>query len=558
MCLSLIGGPVFLAAAELGPGGTFIDDNGNTHEGYIEAIVDAEVTSGCSVLGPRYCPGDSVTRGQMATFLAKAFGYPAPSDDYFPDDDGTTHEDSINRLYEAGVTAGYPDGTFGPDDTVSRAQMGTFLAKAIPLAPIAGEVFADVDSVHEENINAIAAEGITLGCDSEGTLYCPDDDVRRDQMATFLGRALTLPEIVVPDASSPELALISASMGGALYGTSPTGDSRLFVVEKVGTIAVFEADVEKAEKFLNISFLVSTGPEQGLLGMAFHPDYAINGLFYVYYTDVSGDAVVAEYTVSGNPDLADAASRNPIMVLEQENTNHNGGMIDFGEDGYLWIGFGDGGGSGDPFNHAEDPLTLLGTMVRIDVDGDDFPTDDNRDYAIPADNPYVGSAAGKDEVWAYGLRNPWRWSFDNEADLLIIADVGQSDWEEINVAPVADEGINYGWDILEGTHCFEPVTGCSSFGTQLPVYEYDHLTGQSITGGYVYRGAAMPDLNGVYFYGDASSGWVKSFRYLGGEAVFHQDWDDLAISTVWGFAEDDDGELYVMGDNFLYKIVPGA
>ena len=556
VAFSLVSGPSLVSAADLGPGGTFIDDNGNVHEGYIEAINEAEVTAGCSELGPQYCPSDNVTRGQMASFLARAFSLPATASDFFDDDDGTTHEDNINRIAEAGITLGFADGTYRPTGTVPRDQMGSFLARAMELDPIPGDIFDDVSGVHEGNINAIADAGVTLGCNPEGTLYCPTEDVRRDQMASFLGRALGLPEEVVPAASTPELRLISASLDGALYATAPAGDDRLFVVEKDGTIALFVGEVENAGKFLDISILVSGGGQQGLLGMAFHPDYATNGKFYVSYTDTAGDSVIAEYTVSANPDLADGGSRRVIMELNQPFGNHNGGMIDFGEDGYLYIGFGDGGSAGDPSNYAEDPTSILGSMVRIDVDTDDFGSDPDANYGIPFDNPFVGSAAGADEVWAYGLRNPWRWSFDLVDDLIVIADVGQSSWEEVNVAPTGIGGINYGWDRLEGTHCFEPSTGCSSFGTQLPETEYDHSVGQSVTGGFVYRGAAMPDLNGVYFYGDASQGWVKSFRYLGGTAIFHQDWDALAIGNVWGFGQDAAGELYILGDNFLYKIVP--
>ena len=556
LAVSLLAGPSVVGAAELPPGGTFIDDNGNTHEGFIEAIAAVGITTGCDELGPQYCPSEDVSRGQMASFLARAFDLPATATDYFDDDDGTTHEANINRVAEAEITLGFADDTYRPTGTVTRAQMGSFIARALDLDPIGGSVFDDVSGTHEGNVNAIADAGITLGCNEDPPLYCPDDNVRRDQMASFLGRARGLAEIVVPPSSSPELLLISASLDGALYATAPAGDDRLFVVEKDGFISVFEDDVEKVAKFLDIEILVSGGGEQGLLGLAFHPDYTSNGLFYVYYTDSSGDTVLAEYTVSANPDLADGESRSVVLELDQPASNHNGGMIEFGEDGYLYIGLGDGGGADDPSNYAEDPTSLLGSMLRIDVDIDDFPGDPTRNYGIPPDNPFFGSTAGADEVWAYGLRNPWRWAFDEVDNLMIIADVGQGAWEEVNVAASTTTGVNYGWDILEGFHCHEPATGCSSFGTLLPAIEYGHSEGQSVTGGFVYRGAAMPDLDGTYFYGDASQGWVKSFRYLGGEALFEQDWPDLEIGNVWGFGQDDAGELYILGDNVLYKIVP--
>jgi hypothetical protein len=347
LIVTLAAGSTAITAAELPPGGTFVDDNGNTHEGFIEAIFEVEVTAGCDGSGLLYCPDDLVTRGQMASFLARAFELPAPATDYFDDDNGTTHEDNINRIAEAGVTLGFGDGTYQPTGTVSREQMGSFIARAMPLEAIEGDVFLDVDSIHEPNVNAIAIAGITLGCNADGTLFCPEDAVRRDQMASFIGRALGLVAIDVPDASSPELINISSSLNGALYATAPADDDRLFVVEKSGYIALFKDDVENASKFLHIATMVSGDGEQGLLGMAFHPDYNSNGLFYVYYTDKSapaGNTVVAEYSVSANPDLADSLSRRVILEVDQPDVNHNGGMIDFGADGYLYIGLGDGGG----------------------------------------------------------------------------------------------------------------------------------------------------------------------------------------------------------------------
>ncbi|MDH3500118.1 MAG: PQQ-dependent sugar dehydrogenase, partial [Acidimicrobiia bacterium] len=187
---------------------------------------------------------------------------------------------------------------------------------------------------------------------------------------------------------------------------------------------------------------------------------------------------------------------------------------------------------------------------------DDFPTDSSANYAIPSDNPFVGSSAGRDEVWAYGLRNPWRWSFDPVDGYIYIADVGQDRWEEVNVANAAEAGINYGWDILEGTNCFEPSSGCSSVGTHLPVLEYSHSVGRSVTGGYVYRGAAMPDLAGTYFYGDASSGWVRSFRYVDGQVTQQQEWSNLGVGGVWSFGQDGMGELYITTSGAVYKIGP--
>jgi glucose/arabinose dehydrogenase len=545
-------------AGELPPGGTFWDDNGNTHEGFIEAIAAVGVTEGCDSTG-RYCPSQSVTREQMATFLARALDLEPVASGPFSDVSGT-HAGNVNAIAEAGISLGCnAEGTlFCPVDPVRRDQMASFLARALDdLSPATGDAFTDDDgNTHEDAINIVAANGITLGCDASGTLYCPEDLVPRDQMASFLGRALGLTEVDVPPGSNPTAELVTSAVSQPVLVTAPDSDPRLFIVEKGGTISIVENGSLLGTKFLNISSLVSTGSEQGLLGMAFHPNYNSNGLFYVSYTDTAGDTRIMSYSVSSDPNLADPNSSSQVLFVDQPVSNHNGGNIAFGEDGYLYIGLGDGGGGGDPSNNAENPNNLLGAMLRIDVDGDAFPGDSAANYAIPSDNPFVGSSAGRDEIWAYGLRNPWRWSIDSVDDLIYIADVGQDRYEEVNVAPVSAGGVNYGWDILEGSSCYEPSSGCSSAGTQLPVLEYSHSVGRSVTGGYVYRGSAMPDLVGTYFYGDAASGWVKSFRYVNGTVTQQRDWPNLGIGGVWSFGEDAAGELYIVTSGAVYKIVP--
>ena len=230
-----------------------------------------------------------------------------------------------------------------------------------------------------------------------------------------------------------------------------------------------------------------------------------NGRFYVNYTDTGGTSRVAEYLVSSNPDRAEKATGRVLLSVPQPASNHNGGMLAFGPDGYLYIGMGDGGGGGDPSGNGQRPSTLLGALLRIDVTG-------GSTYAVPAGNPFV-AGGGAAEVWAFGLRNPWRFSFDGQR--LYIADVGQGQWEEIDVLTTAAGGANLGWSIMEGNHCYQPSSGCNRTGLTLPVFEYGHGEGCSVTGGYVYRGTAIPELNGHYFYGDFCSGWVRSFRYTG-------------------------------------------
>ncbi len=547
-------------AQELPPGGTFTDDNGNVHEGFIEAVAAAGITAGCNSDGTQYCPGNDVTRAQMATFLTRALGLTPSSSNRFSDDNGSVHEENINAIAEAGITLGCDSTTvFCPNDPVTRAQMASFLARALDnLDPATQDYFTDdANSLHQANINIMAENGITVGCDASGNLYCPGDNVRRDQMATFLGRALELDPIIPPPPLAAQRLLIASGLDGPLLGVAPQGDDRLFIVEKGGFISIYENGAVLSQKFLDVSNLVSSGSEQGLFGMAFHPDFASNALFYISYTDTAGDSVVAEYSATtSTSNMANPFPIKTIIEVAQPFENHNGGMITFGPDGYLYFGLGDGGSGDDPTNQGEDPTTWLGSMLRIDVDSDDFPGDSTRNYGIPADNPFVANAAGADEVWAYGLRNPWRFSFDAESDLLYIADVGQVAREEVDVVGAGEAGVNYGWDVLEGSLCHDPVSGCSSAGTELPAYEYGRSEGQVVIGGYVYRGTDIPNLDGLYFFGDAGSSRVWSFRYVGGQATEVKEWTELGGVSISGFGRDAQGELYIMGGSTVFKIVP--
>lgn len=343
--------------------------------------------------------------------------------------------------------------------------------------------------------------------------------------------------------STPGLVgtVVASGFSSPLHLTAPASDPRLFVVEKPGRIRIVENGQLHATPFLDISNLVSTGSEQGLLSLTFHPQYAANGYFYVNYTDTSGNTRVVRYTVSADPNVADAASAKLILTVAQPASNHNGGHVLFGPDGMLYIAMGDGGGGGDPFRNGQDTATLLGALLRIDVDRGD-------PYAIPADNPLVGQPGARAEIWAYGLRNPWRIAFDRATNLLYIADVGQSAWEEVSVASAATGGLNYGWNIMEGQHCFGGGA-CNSSGLVLPVLEYDHSVGCSITGGYVYRGSAMPAVQGHYFYSDFCSGFLRSFVYANGVATDAREWEVGILGRVLSFGVDGAGELYVLSQN---------
>jgi glucose/arabinose dehydrogenase len=357
---------------------------------------------------------------------------------------------------------------------------------------------------------------------------------------------------------------VASGLTKPLLVTAPPRDvSRQFIVEQGGRVLVLKNDVLLPTPFIDVSGSVSCCGERGLLGMAFAPDYETSGRFYLSFTNGSGHSEIRRYTVSGNPDVANQSGAL-VLSVNQPYSNHNGGHIAFGPDGYLYFGLGDGGSGGDPDDNAEDLGTLLGKMVRIDVNA---PT-----YTIPASNPFVG-IPGLDEIWSYGLRNPWRWSFDRATGDLYIADVGQGAWEEVNVRPGSSGGgENYGWDLYEGNACYEgPCTGQS--GLTFPALVYNHSQGCSVTGGYVYRGCRMPDLRGTYFYSDICTPFIKTFRGVsGGTAQNQQDRTaDLApgagltIGGVSSFGEDARGELYIVdygggsaGQGEVYRIVPGS
>lgn len=355
----------------------------------------------------------------------------------------------------------------------------------------------------------------------------------------------------------PSLATqeVVTSLGRPVYLTAPPGDSRLFVVLQSGRIRIIQNDQLLPNTFLDISGQVSGGNEQGLLSMAFHPDYASNGYFYVNYTDNSGDTRVVRYSVSaGDNNQADAGSAFPIITVAQEFGNHNGGHVAFGEDGMLYIPMGDGGSANDPNGRGQDPATLLGSLLRIDVDG-------GSPYAVPAGNPFASGQGGAPEVWAYGLRNPWRIAFDPVDNVLYVADVGQNTFEEVNAVSSSSTPVNYGWGTMEASACFNPSSGCDQSGLTLPVAEYDHGEGCSITGGYAYRGSAVQGIWGHYFYSDYCTGFLRSFRLAGSVATQAREWNVGSIGNVYSFGQDAAGELYILSSNnggTVYRLVQGS
>jgi glucose/arabinose dehydrogenase len=546
----LLGAPSVVSAG-VPPGGSFLDDDGNIHEGAIEAIAAEAITRGCNPpVNDLYCPGSRVSRGEMAAFLTRALDLPATSKDYFTDDGGSVFETDINRLAAAGITRGCNPPTndrFCPDGEVTRGQMAAFLVRAFGYTDDGGgDLFIDDDGlVFENDIDRLGTAGVTKGCNPPtNDRFCPADPVLRDQMASFLTRALGLTPMR-PD-PRPTLALepVASGLSEPLFLTAPEGDSRLFVIERGGRIRIIDSGDVLATPFLDIRAKVATGGERGLLGLAFHPDYNSNGRFFVYYATggaCSGhDTVVAEYRVSaGDPDIA-SPSEKVLLKVRQPACNHEGGSLAFGPNGYLFIGIGDGGGSYDAYNNSQNKHTLLGSMLRIDIDS-------GSPYAVPADNPFVGKS-GADEIYAMGLRNPWRFSIDG--DTIYVGDVGQDAREEIDVFSATDPGLNFGWPRFEGTLCVSNKTSettCSTSGMVFPLIEVSHPSSSSITGGYVYRGSTL-GMDGHYFYGDFLDGYVRSAVVDNDVVKFQQDWTQaLGVQAgLASFGVDGHGELYFL------------
>ena len=410
---------------------------------------------------------------------------------------------------------------------------------------------------------------------------------RRRALATAV---LSFGTAVAAGAAVTFTTLVSNVPNPTAFVDPPDGLPHRFVSTQAGRVQVWSgaAPGPVSGTMLDLSLdapvpaqrKVEAGGERGLLAMAVHPDYAANGYVYLYYTSRNwdgaggievGDIVVERYTRSpGDPETFDPATAQIIVVVSHPDTNHNGGDLKFGPDGYLYVSLGDGGGGCDSTaGSGQDPSQMLGKLLRLDVDGPDaFPGNPLRNYAIPPDNPFVG-VAGLDEIWAMGLRNPFRMTFDRANGEIYIGDVGQDDWEEISYEPAGSPGgLNYGWDVFEGDgHCFEGDAECTTPERfVMPVLEYSHGAGCSVTGGFVYRGCAMPDLAGTYFYADFCSAFIRTFRGVaGGEAqnTGERTGDiapggGLSIGSISSFGEDARGELYVtdLEGGEVFKIVP--
>jgi hypothetical protein len=389
----------------------------------------------------------------------------------------------------------------------------------------------------------VAASAVTVA----GISYAP---APLSQTVTISAGATANAAIVYAAAPVTLRATEVASAVNPVFLTAPPGDSRQFVVERAGRIRILQNGNFLATPFADISARVLTAGEGGLLSIAFDPAYTSNGRVYLYYIDRNQNIVIERLTVSADANVADPASSLVIIRIPHPNfQNHFGGTVAFGPDGYLYVGTGDGGGAGDPPRNAQNLNVLLGKLLRLDVSASSAA----QPYAIPAGNPYVGQAGRRAEIWASGLRNPWRYTFDGNQ--LYIADVGQDQREEIDVAASSAAGLNYGWNIVEGTACYGTAS-CDRTGMTAPVFDYDHGGGAcSITGGFVYRGTAMPELAGQYFYSDYCAGFIKSGVVAGGALTSQKDWGIANLGNIVSFGRDGQGELYVIsGSGKIYKL----
>jgi len=474
------------------------------------------------------------------------------------------HLAKVSTLLALAVVAACSDtnkstGPNGPAVRISSPSSGTVVVVGTPVTFIGSATdpagaLPDSALSWASSIDGVLGKGDTL---RDSTLSIGRHTIRLTAINdSGLSASATITLTVAAPPPSMGLDTVATGLSNPVFVTAAPGDtSRLFVVEQTGAIRIIKNGTLLATPFLDLTSAVVCCGEEGFLGLAFDPDYQNNGRFYVSYdslrvADTGAKSVIARYTVSGNADIANTAGQT-ILSVNQPYSNHKGGMIAFGADGYLYIGFGDGGSGGDPQGHGQDRTDLLGSMLRLDVSG-------TGTYAIPPTNPYASSAVYRKELWNYGLRNPWRWSFDRQTHDLYIGDVGQNLYEEVDVQPASSAGgENYGWNIMEGTHCYN-ASSCDETGLTLPVLDFDHSNACAIVGGYVYRGSAIPTLQGTYLYSDNCGGWLHSFVWSGGQATNQQDLPALAPgSGVSSFGEDGKGELYLARlDGVIFKIVP--
>jgi glucose/arabinose dehydrogenase len=394
----------------------------------------------------------------------------------------------------------------------------------------------------------IAANGVS----TSGALFAPQSA----SQAVVVTAGATATATVTYGAVRLALQAVASGLNSPLLLTAPVGDARMFIVERPGTIRIMRSGSVLATPFIDLTSRISTVGEGGLLSVAFDPHYATSGFFFVYFVDLNGNIAVERFHASSNPDVADPSPLRILSIAHPVNTNHYGGLLAFGSDGFLYMGVGDGGGAGDVPGNAQNLNMLLGKLLRIDVSL----SNQVQPYVVPTGNPFVGQVGRRGEIWAYGLRNPWRYAFDVTAGLTYIADVGQDRREEIDVVSSTASGVNFGWNITEGTLCY-PTDPCSTTGITLPVLEYGHdaTGGCSISGGSVYRGSAIPVIAGRYFYSDFCSGFLRSIAFVNGVATEQIDWNIANVGQILSFGLDAQGEIYMLSaTGTVYRIVRSA
>ncbi len=501
---------------------------------------DNDVVNGTD--GSHFSPNDTMTRGQFAAVLHRVVCTPAPDGtaDFIDLRAGAFYSDAVDWLVGEGLTTGVAPDLFGPERTLTRGEFVTFLHRLVgePTgSPVA--LFTDVTlgAFYSDAVDWALHRGLTTG--TSATKFSPDRALTRGEAVTFLYRLHT-----VGDVQARFTTILSGLTAPVALAQNPTTGT-WFIAEKGGRLVRWSG----GETSTALTQAVSGGSEQGLLGVAFTAD---GSKIYVSYTDGGGDSVLDEYEMSGDTIDTDTGSRREIITVDQPSANHNGGEVKVGPDGYVYWGLGDGGGKYDAHGNGQNTGSLLGSIIRIDPS---TPSDGNQ-YSNPVDNPFV-DAAGWDQIWLYGVRNPWRFSFDQETGDLWIGDVGQSAREEITrlSRPTAGRGANLGWPLREGTiQTPNSVGGPAPANHVGPIHDYDVAGAQSITGGYVYRGSAIPSLNGVYLWSDFYLSTLMGWRDIYGI-------ESAAIGPVGGqptsFGQDAEGEIYVVtigGD--LRKLVP--
>ncbi len=430
----------------------------------------------------------------------------------------------------------------------------------LPAGVNAAVTITDPNGKAVGNLNA-TGEAIVTG---PGTFIVRADPVvagTATYTATVVPSAINVPAppsitmVTVTYALAPPLKLrfeaVASGLVSPTFLASPPGGTDIYVVEQPGRIRKLANGVPQAP-VLDISARVSYGGERGMLSLAFDPQFASTGNVFVCFTDSSGDLAIERFTlpVSGVPPPlgSESTAVRVLTIAHRTFGNHNGGQLQFGPDGMLYLGTGDGGGGGDPFGSGQNLDTLLGKILRLDVS--------SLPYKVPPDNPFVGQPGKHPEIWAFGVRNPWRFSFDGTTRSLYIADVGQSSREEVDVVAASAAGLDYGWNIWEGTICYPSGASCNPAGITMPLIEYDHGDGCSITGGYVYRGTALPEIAGHYFYTDFCKGWLRSFLVAGGVAIERIDWGVTPVGNIQSFGVDSRNEIYVLTSaGGVHKIV---